>query len=375
MARASRPRFKILLLVPHLGLGGAQHVLATLARNLDKTKYEVHLGLLTQSSIDDCEFSSSITVHCLGATRARYATPSLVALVRRIRPAVILSGMAHLGLLVLLLRFLFPSGTRIIVRQNGSLSAALAARRSPLLARLLFAFSYRRASAIICQTQATATELQSALRLEQSQFHVLPNPVDIDSLRGAPPLCEPTSHLPRPYLLAAGRLVPEKGFDLLLESFATLAEDYPAIRLLIAGQGPCMPALTAQCQSLGIADRVVFPGSVSQLSRYFPLALAFVLSSRQDELPNALLEAAAAGLPIIATPSSPGLAALLRNQPAVWLAPSISANSLHSALRSALPVIESQPRFHHAWIEPFELKTAVAAYEALIDQTLAYRKA
>jgi glycosyltransferase involved in cell wall biosynthesis len=357
--------------VPHLGLGGAQHVIATLARNLDKSKYEVHLGLVTQSSLEVPDLPPSVTVHCLGATRTRYSTIRLISLVHRIRPAVILSGMAHLNLLVLLLRPVFPRSPRIIVRQNGSVSAAIKAMGPYTLSRFLFGFGYRRADAIICQTHFTAEELRATLRLGRNQTIVLPNPVDIESIRACTSSREQRgAESCEPCLLAAGRLVPEKGFDLLIESFAQLKPDFPSLRLLISGSGPCLPALKAQCESLGVADQVDFPGTVAQPAQYFSHALAFVLSSRRDEMPNALLEAAAGGLPIVSTPASRGVSDLLRDQPGVWLAASISVDSLTHALRSALVATASQRRFNHQWIKPFVLKTAIAAYEAVTDKAL-----
>ncbi len=200
---------------------------------------------------------------------------------------------------------------------------------------------------------------------------MLPNPVDIESIRGITSDRDQSGaghH--EPYLLAVGRLVPEKGFDLLLESFAKLKHDFPSLSLLIAGSGPCMPALKGQCELLGVADRVQFPGNVAQPAQYFSHALAFVLSSRQDELPNALLEAAAGGLPIVSTPASPGLSDLLHAQPGVWLSASTSVDSLTHALRSALAAIGSHTRFDHEWINAFALEKAIAAYEAVIDKAL-----
>jgi glycosyltransferase involved in cell wall biosynthesis len=358
------------MLLPYLGRGGAQHITATLARHLDKDGYQVHLGLMTQSDSNCPDIPSSITVHCLSAKRARYAAFRLLCLVWRVRPALIFVGMAHLGPLVLLLRFLFPSATRVIVRQNGSLSPILAAVGPTALVRDVFAAAYRRADLVVCQTRSTAEELQREFHLEDAQLAVLPNPVEVERIRhaAAPPRnghnrCEP-------YLFAAGRLMPEKGFDLLLAALARLQPDFPALRLLIAGSGPCKRALESKCQMLGMKDRVEFLNDVPWPPEYFPNALAFVLSSRQDELPNALLEAAAGGLPIVATPASPGLSELLCNRPGVWMASAISTDALQSALRNALSTITPQKRFTHEWIRSYDVKGAVTAYEKAFEQAL-----
>jgi glycosyltransferase involved in cell wall biosynthesis len=89
-------------------------------------------------------------------------------------------------------------------------------------------------------------------------------------------------------------------------------------------------------------------------------------------MPNALLEAAAAGLPIVATPCSAGLVDLLRDAPGTWLSKAISSDSLTETILTALITLsgsDRQPqRFGHAFLEPFELNRAIAAYAALIQR-------
>lgn len=360
-------RARVLLLIPHLGIGGAQRVTATIARNLDPLVYEAHLALLTQSTFPEGELPEKVQIHCLGAKRARYATLDLIALVCELRPRLIFIGMAHLAPLIPLLRMMLPRQTRIIIRQNGTLASMLAGIRPPSLSRLVLAAAYKLADTILCQTQSTAHAVQREFHLDQNRIRVLCNPVDIENIRQS-------SSCPGsrgdPYLLAAGRLVPEKGFDLLLGAMARLKADFPALRLLIAGSGPRQMALQFQSRRLGLQNHVVFLGEVRSPSHYFSNALAFVLSSRRDELPNALLEAAAGGLPIIATAASRGLTDLVRGRPGVWLAENATTDSLEGTLRRALTAIRPNQRFEHNWIQPFALAPAIAAYERIFDELL-----
>jgi glycosyltransferase involved in cell wall biosynthesis len=101
--------------------------------------------------------------------------------------------------------------------------------------------------------------------------------------------------------LAAGRLVPLKGFDVLLEAFSRAAKSEDRSRLLVAGEGPDRRALQEQAKGLGLEGRVRFLGPVDDLGPYMSMADAFVLSSRFEGLPLVLLEALAAGCPVIAT--------------------------------------------------------------------------
>jgi glycosyltransferase involved in cell wall biosynthesis len=170
-----------------------------------------------------------------------------------------------------------------------------------------------------------------------------------------------------------GRLAVEKGFDLLLRALTPVRKALPGVQLLIAGTGPEESSLKALCSQLGLGSAVSFLGHVDHPCAWFSDATLFVLPSRQDAMPNALLEAAACGLPIVAMPASQGIVDLVRDQPGVWLAEEITAPGLTVALLQALSQLRPAQRFAHSFIEPFKLQTAIDAYETLIDATLTER--
>jgi glycosyltransferase involved in cell wall biosynthesis len=372
---ASTQPAKVLLLIPHLGGGGAERVTATLAQNLSPQRYELHLGLVTQSTCETQSLPNVDAVHALAAPRVRYGVWKILRLIWIVRPAVILSGMAHLNLLVLALRPLFPSRTRVVVRQNAALSATLAPWGNSRLSRRIYAAAYKRADMVICQTRQMAEELHRELGIDAAKLVVLFNPVDIPGIRGCSAAETNDARPPGPHLLAIARLAPEKGIDLLLEAFAGVRRRFPSADFEIAGSGSCEPALRARCKILGIEEQVRFLGNVAEPASLFGRASLFVLSSRQEAMPNALLEAAAAGLPIVALPASQGMVELLDGQPGIWLAREISATALENALVDALSAIRSGQRFPHSWIEPFYLKNAIPAYEDVIEQVLQERGA
>jgi glycosyltransferase involved in cell wall biosynthesis len=371
-------RPKVLLLIPHLGGGGAEQVTSLLARGLSSQKYELHLALVTQTNSGTKELPSGVGIHALGAPRVRSGAFRLLLLIRRLKPDLVLSGMAHLNFLVLLLRPFFPSATRMVIRQNGTVSAALASGDLPRYTGLLYRFLYPRANRVICQTPAMARDITAEIGIPEQRLAVLPNPVDMEAVRaieeGAPnPWASPGSGSAGPHLIAVGRLSREKGFDLLIRALATVRQRFPEADLVVAGAGPEEAALKILCRELGLESAVRFPGYVDHPSTFFPGASLFVLSSRHEGLPNALLEAAAGGLPIVALPASEGVVDLLRGQPGVWLADEISASALASSLLAALDVLPLGQRFPHSFIEQFTFDRAIRAYEDLIDSTLSER--
>lgn len=338
------PRTKILLLMSHVGGGGAEHVMALLARGLSREKYEIHLGLVGQADVAGESLPAWVTVHALGAGRARAGAFPLLRLVWRLRPTVVLSGASEVSFLVLLLRPLFPPNVSVLVRQNSTASSTLAYGNVPRYTRLLYRLLYRHSNRVICQSQAMAKDLAQTAGIAEDQITVLPNPVDFLGIRAA-------ARAPRaqqgvgPHLLAVGRLSREKGFDLLIEALVAVRERFPDAHLTLAGTGQEAAALKSLCRSLGLESAVYFAGHVDQPYTFFPGATLFVLSSRYEGMPNALLEAAAAGLPIVATPASGGVMDLLRDRTGSWLAPEISAEGLAATIIVAVESIRPGDRF------------------------------
>jgi len=323
--------------------------------------------VVTQADVGPESLMPGVTIHSLGAKRVRNGAFRLLRLVRRLKPKVILSGMAHLNFLVLLLRPFFPPGTRVLVRQNGSVSTSAGL---PGVTRLLYRLLYHHADRVICQSQAMAVELTEELGIEEERLAVLPNPVDVEAIRATAELNPSPWTGPGPHLLAVGRLSREKGFDLLLQAFSTVRGRFPHADLVIVGAGPEEAALKALNRELELEAAVRFTGYVYCPAAYFPGANLFVLSSRHEGLPNALLEAAAGGLPIVALPASGGLVELLQDRPGAWMATEISSTALAASLLGALEILQLGERFAHAFIEEFRIEAAIRAFEDLIDAFL-----
>ena len=104
--------------------------------------------------------------------------------------------------------------------------------------------------------------------------------------------------LPSPFILAVGRIVPQKGFDRLLRAFSGVC--HSNLHLAIAGEGPDLRKLQRLACSLGISDRVHWLGWVADVDSLYRAAACFVLSSRWEGWANVLPEAMASGCPVVA---------------------------------------------------------------------------
>ncbi len=128
-----------------------------------------------------------------------------------------------------------------------------------------------------------------------------------DRVRVIPPPYAPSAiparRRPGPVVLFLGRLVPDKDPGALLDAFARIAPAHPDLRLVLAGDGPLRPALADRARRLGLGARVDLPGWIDGPTRRAALARAAVLAlpSRDEAVPLAVVEALAAGVPVVAT--------------------------------------------------------------------------
>jgi len=333
-------RLKVLLLIPHLGGGGAERVTALLSRGLSDRKYEIHLGLVTEKLALAGAVPSTVTVHALGASRVRGGGLRILALVRSLKPDVILSGMFHLNFVVLMLRPFYPAGTAVIVRQNATVSASLESDELPWYTGWLYRLLYRFADRIVCSSRAMAEDLKAELGIRAERLAVLPNPVDFEEL-GNPAGAGAWPGL-GPRMLAVGRLSPEKGFDILLRAVALVRRDFKHACLVIAGKGAEEARLKALAVRLGIADVVWFAGYVERPWSHYGGADLFVLPSHHEGMPNALTEAVACGMPVAVTPASGGIVDFLKGRANAWLAADVSVAGLAEALMQAIRALEAR---------------------------------
>ena len=158
---------------------------------------------------------------------------------------------------------------------------------------------------------------------------VIPNPCMLDNCQ----LSTIHSQFPKT-VLAVGRLHEQKGFDLLLQAWKPIEKTYSDWSLRIVGEGPKRAELEAQIESQGL-KRVVLAGATNNVLDEYEAASIFVLSSRYEGLPLALIEAMWSGLPCIAFDCPQGPAELLAENRG-WLVPDGDIAELTAQIAYAL---------------------------------------
>jgi len=146
-------------------------------------------------------------------------------------------------------------------------------------------------------------------------------------------------------ILAVGRLSREKAFGDLLSAMAQLKSKHPqpTPHLYIAGDGPDLASLEASASALGIASSVTFTGSINDLAPYYAAADILVISSEKEGSPNALLEAMAARLPVVATRVG-GIPEIVTDNETALLVPAHNPDALANAIARTLNEPETARR-------------------------------
>lgn len=154
---------------------------------------------------------------------------------------------------------------------------------------------FRHVDIFVLQTEAIKRFLlQAPWSIPEKIIRVIPSPVRQFKIRNKLPKCR------YPRIIAIGRLIRLKGYDLLLSAFAEAAEEFPEWQMDIFGQGPLREELEKQRDQLGLENRVHFRGITTDVDAELERSDIFVLSSRIEGFPNVLLEAMAAGIAVIA---------------------------------------------------------------------------
>lgn len=305
---------RVLFLINSLSGGGAERVMCTLLSASQAEQRDAAIALL----LLDREAAAYDVPHWVEVCQLDCRQSlirsiwSVFRAVRMLRPDVTVSFLTRANVA----NVIAASMLRIpaIISERVNTSSHLGGGVGGAVARWMVRLTYPRARAIIAVSRGVADNLCAFFGVARGRTIVIPNPIDFDAIRARADSGAPVD-LDSPYIVAMGRLVPNKNFAMLIEAFARSGLGG---RLLILGEGPERAALARKVAALGLQDRVVMPGFVADPFPTLARAAIYVSSSNAEGFPNSLLEAMSVGVPVISTncPSGPSevLAEMAREQ-------------------------------------------------------------
>lgn len=300
-------RRHVAFIINSLAGGGAERVMCTLLRASEEERRDVDITLiLLDQEPAAYEVPAWVRIEQLDCRHSfARSVGQLFGALKRLRPNVVLSFLTRANIAaVLACRAL---GIAAVISERVNTSSHFGTGAGATLSRLLVRLCYPLARKIIAVSPGVEDDLADAFGIARKKMVVISNPVDLDTIRrqGA----EAPSVTPGvPFIMAMGRLVPNKNFAMLIEAYAKAGMNE---QLYIFGEGPERSSLEALITRLGLAGRVHLPGFCANPYAVLRQAALFVLPSNAEGFPNSLLEAMTLRIPVVSTNCLSGPAEVL----------------------------------------------------------------
>ena len=319
---------RTVIVIESLGGGGAQHVSSTLANTWADRGDAVTVITFLDAKHDIFKLDPKVRRIIIGGTNKSpnpfAATIANLVRIRRLRAAVlscdaevVVSFLTETNVLTLLA----TRGTRIkviIAERNDPSRQSLGK-----LWNILRGYTYKFANRITANSKHTVSQLN--ISFPRNKVCWTPNPIRVSEYK---------THFESdtPYIIAAGRLHRQKGFDILLRAFAEFHKSHPCWRLFIVGEGDKRLELESLSHSLHIARFVEFVGFVKDPFPYYRAAVFMAHPARYEGLPNVVLEAMSVGIPAVVTDTQPGILDFVQHEKTGLVVPGESVPSLAAAM-------------------------------------------
>jgi glycosyltransferase involved in cell wall biosynthesis len=334
-------KIKILFVLPNLIGGGAERVFTYLVNHINRDKFEPHLALGAKRGAYLQDISEDVVIHELEGERARRAIPSLIKLVRNLKPDTVFSTLG-MNFASLTGKMFYPRGTRVILREGNSVTAFLedVARNSPATAafyRRVYRLLYNRADGIICQSDFMLRDIAENLGVNEKKLHRIHNPVDLEKIDRLLKE-EKTEKLFSEDVfnfVTVGKFHYHKGYDILLRAFSKAREKNEKIALTMLGEGEERESLENLRNELGLNEIVKMPGFSQNPYVYIKQADSFISSSRYEGFANVIVESLACGTPVVVTDCPSANREVIREGENGWFAEVENAGSLAETIIKA----------------------------------------
>tara|TARA_R110002095_G_scaffold94422_3_gene82394 strand:- start:236259 stop:237380 length:1122 start_codon:yes stop_codon:yes gene_type:complete len=369
---------RLTITVPSLSLGGAEGVAAMMANHWAQEGETVTLITLDSVETDTFQLAESVQRHALGLmqdsnnlwqsiTNNWHRVKKLREAIAKSEPDVVISLTDRMNVLTLLASR--KSKWPVLISERSD------PRHHPIgrLWSTLRKYTYPQAATLVVQTAGVAQHFRQWL--SSIPIEVIPNAVPSPRSSDVPVVTEqivlerPPSHL----IFGMGRLSHEKGFDLLIDAFSSLAHEFPEWKLRILGEGPLRESLQAIISERGLEEQIELAGWAADPERLLDQGDLFVLPSRYEGFPNALLQAMSRGLACISFDCESGPADIAREDLHVALVPAENVSELTSQMREFIQDerLRKEVAVHNLQVtERFSVARYFKTWDQLINQTI-----
>lgn len=288
---------KVVFFTTGMTAGGAERVIATLANALVDRGFDVLIAMV-KGEESAYELVPGVRLRSANLSPGLRNLPDAIRFYRRLvrqeSPDVVASLSTKSDIIALVSKVLFRARGRLIVSDRAD--PYTRDRWMQLACNVL----YRWSDALVCQSKSVADYYRKKCR--RARISVIPNPLNEESTG------EAKGRVRVPTVISVGRLSEQKNHRLAITAFRRIRDKFPEFTLKIFGSGPLEGELTELIREEHLEGAVTLEGVIPNVIRQNGDAALFLFTSNHEGYPNALMEAAATGIPAVSTDFSPGTA-------------------------------------------------------------------
>ena len=309
---------KITLLISSLAGGGSESVCVTLANSFAVNGWQVDLIVLNINNEAYLNhLSKKVNLVVLNKKHARFSFLTLLKYIFKKKPKIFLVFNYELTVILVLLKIIFNLKIKIISRNSNTLSIKLDKFKyqnfwSRYIVLNLIKFFYQKTDHVVNQCKGMQKDLIKLYSSLKKKSSVITNPLSLNIEN----YCK--KHDLRKidkqnYILCVGRLEEQKAFHFAIDTFASIKNKFPGLRLKIVGKGSLEKELKQRVKNLNIENFVDFENFQKNIIPYYLYAKGTILTSIYEGYPNVLIESIALNTPVVSFDCPNGPSEIVKN--------------------------------------------------------------
>ena len=332
-----------------------------ICNNINTDKFDVTLTILDNSAPFFEITNPAIKIIDLKIPSARKSLFAIAKLSRKIKPDIILATANHLNLFFGIFKWLFPKRIKIIGRESSIMSMNTPTNWSPGFYNWLSRHFYKNLDFVVCQSVFMRDDLVSNYHFPIKKTRIINNAVQPGSINWSH-TDERAGAVPK--FITVARLIELKGLMRLVRSVAHLTIPF---EYTIIGEGEMRPELEKLIKALSLENKVFLPGGSDMPFSQVSNPALFLMGSHFEGFPNVVLEANAAGIPVVAFKAPGGIAEIVINNENGILVETDSEADFAAAVTKALAYSFNRNKIREDTKNRFDVKKIIHQWENLLE--------
>lgn len=291
---------KVLIVLPNDSLGGAEQILKMIALNFNDSTVDIRF--LKRKQANGWNDIPSHVFLSYQDANSEYLGMLFFVFSFLFKPAkkydyIFTSHVLVTGTVGFLVRLGLIKKEYFVARESTQVFNRFSGLKL-FLYKSMYKLGYSKIDLLICQTE----QMKQSLIVNMTWIYrkvkvcVIANPIDLSNVNNSQDI-----NIEHPFIISAGRLILEKGFDILIDAFNKISRKYPKIQLIILGEGKERLNLEKKIRALQLENKVFLKGQVLNVYPYFLNAKLCVVSSRLEGFPNVLLQMMSQNTRVVST--------------------------------------------------------------------------